>query len=125
MTEMPQSLGDGSIEAANNDTPDVMDGDDSLFDLSLSRRQGVAIGLAVGLVVVVLVLRYRSNDGDGGVVSTTVDEDQGDDQDDENEESESFHVEIPHDTSDPLAADEALVAALKDAGRLSGKDNDE
>jgi hypothetical protein len=108
---------------SSSDTPEAADGENDGLVPSLSTRQKALVvgGVVVGIVVL-LWLRGRDSEDESGpdpdveIPLQVTDEDESDTTDGE---AVTGTIEVPPNPSDPMAADEAVMDALRERGRIT------
>lgn len=121
--EQGRESGAERSEGQTGNTPatpqDASDGVLSSVSFSLSRRQAILLATVVAVAVLLWWLRSRSESEPSAIEAVReADLEGGVDAESDGDDGEEIHV--PQDPSDPLAADSAVLQALKANGTITG-----
>lgn len=107
---------------SSSDTPEAVDGDGLMPSLSTRQTALIVGGVVVGVLVLLWLRRRGSADGSGtetgGDIPAQV-TDEGDESDETDSEAVTGTIEVPPNPNDPMAADEAVMEAFRERGRIT------
>lgn len=106
---------------SSSDTPEAVDGDGLVPSLSTRQTALIVGGVVVGVLVLLWLRRRGSADGSGtesGEIPAQV-TGEGSESDETDSEAVTGTIEVPPNPNDPMAADEAVMDALRERGRIT------
>lgn len=120
--ETPRLANGGPDGGPDGDEPGGGDDDDGGLPFDLTERQ---VAIIIGIAVVLVALRlYAAESGGGSDVDSLDEAKEADWSQDVEIEGDEQDVEIPTNSADPLAADEAVTEMFKKSGRLADHEED-
>jgi len=107
---------------SSSDTPERIDGDGLMPSLSTRQTALIVGGVVVGVLVLLWLRKRGSEDGSGtetgGDIPAQV-TDEGSESDETDSEAVTGTIEVPPNPNDPMAADEAVMEAFRERGRIT------
>jgi len=110
---------------SSSDTPEAVDGDGLVPSLSTRQTALIVGGVVVGVLVLLWLRRRGSADESGtetgrDIPAQVTDEGaEGGESDETDGEAVTGTIEVPPNPNDPMAADEAVMEAFRERGRIT------